>query len=60
MNPITEQEYQRARAAIISVTIGRVACVGIALSCALKGEWVGAGLFIAAIPLLHFALPVTR
>lgn len=57
---MTEQEYQNARAAIISVTLGRIACVGIAVSLALKGEWPGAGLFLLAVPLLYFGLPVTR
>lgn len=59
-NAMTEQEYQNARAAIISVTAGRVVCAVIATSLAIKGEWVGAGLFLSAIPLLHFGLPVTR
>lgn len=57
---MTEHEYLDARAAIISVTIGRVGCVGLALWCALQGEWTGAGLFAAAVPLLHFGLPITR
>lgn len=60
MQPITEQEYQQARAAIVSVTIGRIACVGLALHCALNAEWVGAALFITGVPLLHFGLPVTK
>lgn len=60
MQPITEQEYQRARAAIISVTIGRVACVVLAIHCALNAEWTGAGMFLLGVPLLHFGLPVTK
>lgn len=57
---MSPQEYRNARNAIVSVTTARVICVIIATSLALKGDWTGAGLFIAAVPLLHFGLPVTR
>jgi hypothetical protein len=56
---MTDEEYNKARSAIVGVFIARWAAVILAVVKLFQGDWVGAGfLLVVAIFFLNFLLPV--